>query len=100
MSEANEGQLDVLVRLEGELAKALKSNEHLSSEWRKYRYALNAIAHPVSWSVIPGSEVEIASRALLIGADLDPVPEHAKVKKPNTPITGAAGASNCLEGER
>jgi hypothetical protein len=87
MSNANEGQLDVLVRLEDKLARVMKSNEHLSNEWRKYRYALNSIAHPKSWGVIPGNEIEIASRALLIGADLDPVPEHAKVKKPNTKLT-------------
>lgn len=55
--------------------------DQLHAECRKYRLALNRIAHPNSYQIIPGHEVEIASRALLIGGTASPVPEAAKASE-------------------
>ena len=70
------------VRLEAELAKAQKDNDHLKQEWQKYRLALNRIAHPKAYRINPGHEAEIARRALVIGMDVDPLPTGAK-SEPN-----------------
>ena len=53
----------------------------LHEECRKYRIALNRIAHPDSYEIVPGHEVEIARRCLLIGVDVPALPEEAKLSK-------------------
>lgn len=61
-------------RLEGEVDK-------LNKECQKYRIALNRVARPSTWGIPEGYHAEIARRALVIGEEVDPLPEGAKVQK-------------------
>ncbi len=76
-----------LVRLEAELAKEHADNAKLKQEWQKYRLALNRIAHPETYGIRPGHEVNIALRALVIGMEVDPLPRGAKITEPNSVLS-------------
>jgi hypothetical protein len=67
--------------LENALEKEQKSNAHLKEEWRKYRLALNRIAHPQEYGIVPGFEREIARRALVIGMVVESLPPQAHNKE-------------------
>ena len=76
-SAANEVDVQCLVRLEAELSKAHATISQLQEEWRKYRLALNRIAHPTTYGMNKGHEREIARRALVIGMTVEPLPKGA-----------------------
>lgn len=58
-------------------------NAALHAHVRRYRLALNLIAHPKTWRIREGFHVEIATRALLIGGEHDDlIPEEAKTATP------------------
>jgi hypothetical protein len=80
-----------LVRLEAELAKEHADNAKLKQEWQKYRLALNRIAHPETYGIRTGHEVNIALRALVIGMEVDPLPRGAKITEPNADVLAPAG---------
>jgi hypothetical protein len=60
-------------KLENERNEARAKIERLHAECRKYRLALNRIAHPESYGVKRGYEKEIARRTLVIGVPIDPL---------------------------
>lgn len=62
-----------------EIARLRSKVDSLHLECRKYRIALNRVALPGLWGCKPGFHVEIAKRALLIGEEVDPLPEEAKL---------------------
>ena len=61
--------------------KCLKYEEDISrlhQECKKYRVALNQIAHPETWGINRGYHEEIARRVLLLGITVELLPEGAK----------------------
>lgn len=70
-----------IAALEEKLEVVNEQIKKLHKECRKYRLALNRIAHPDSYEIVPGHEVEIARRCLLIGENGPALPEEAKASK-------------------
>jgi hypothetical protein len=59
--------------------KMVDEIKELHLELRRYRIALNRIAHPKSWGVNPGFHEEIARRALIIGQPVAELPPGAAI---------------------
>lgn len=62
-----------------EIDYLVRKNAKLNDDCRKYRVALNRIAKPETWGINPGFHTEIAKRALVIGVNVDPLPDGAKI---------------------
>jgi hypothetical protein len=62
-----------------EIARLQSKIDSLHLECRKYRIALNRVATPALWGCKPGFHAEIARRALLIGVEIEPLPEEARL---------------------
>lgn len=68
----------IVSRLQVVITKLQKRVDGDNKDWLKYRLALLRIAHPKTYQTERYDPREIARRALVIGMDIDPLPDLTK----------------------